>query len=157
MVPFLLELPEAELTEKNRRSPGLFSSQPLIADPPGTRERICLFVFLSEVSADWFVKWLHAQVRYRNVQFDSYAALQQCLGDASYSKWTIKILVTVKEFAHRNHLCASLLEPSSASYPSVCFLFGEFSDLLLAKRKYWSLNVCQKDLFLNKNTEVHWS
>jgi len=157
MVPFLLELPEGEQAEKNRRSPGLFSSQPLIADPSGTREWICPFVFLSEVSADWFVKWLHAQMRYWNVQSDSYSVPQQCLGDASYSKYTIKILVTVEEFVHRNHLCASLLEPSPASYPFICFLFGEFSHLVLAKRKYRSLNVCQKDLFLNKNTEVHWS
>lgn len=68
----LLELPEVKQAEqRNRQSPGLFSSQSLIADPPGTRRWICSFVFLSEVGADWFVKWLHAQMRYWDVQFDS--------------------------------------------------------------------------------------
>lgn len=99
----LLELPEAEQADqRNRQSPGIFSSQSLIADPSGTRRWICPFVFLSEVSADWFVKWLHAQMRYWDVQFDSYSAPQQCPGEASYS--TKKIVVIVGECVHRNHL-----------------------------------------------------
>lgn len=88
--------------QRNSQSPALFSSQSLIADPPGTRRWIYPFVFLSEVSADWFVKWLHAQMRYWDVQFDSYSAPQQCPGEASYS--TKKIVVIVGECVHRNHL-----------------------------------------------------
>lgn len=97
------ELPEAEQAEqRNRQSPGLFSSPSLIADPPGTGRWICPFVFRSEVSADWFVKWLHAQMRYWDVQCDSYSAPQRCSGEASYS--TKKIGVIVGECVHRNHL-----------------------------------------------------
>jgi len=62
----------------------------------------------------------------------------------------MKTVVSVGECVHRNHLSVCLLKPYSASYLLVCFLLVEFSDLALAKTECCSLNVGQKDLFLNK-------
>lgn len=149
MVPFLLELPEAEQAEqRNRRSPELFSAQSLIVDPPWNQvENLSLCIF------EWNWCWLICQVITCSDEILECIvwfvfSTQQCLGVASYS--TMKVVVIVGEWVHRNHLSECLLEPYSASYLLVCFLLWEFFDLALAKTECCSLNVGQKDLFLNK-------